>query len=178
MRKYFFTGLIACVGIIWQITGYCQSGAPSLQVKAYQRIILRGAAPSVEIEVGGVEKSATILPPPTEFFIYLIASKASDIKLNQVWIKQESYEATLNRVSKKPVVLINGKHTDTLVGNIRENVWQININQKMNPSEKPKKNFAGSVLNNELVLRLSDAKGNAYIRTVKYITTLEPQAGI
>ena len=178
MCKFFFAGVIVLGCLFWQGTAFCQSSASTLQVKAYQRMIMQGAAPTVELEVGDVEKPGKALSHQSLFYIYLLASKATDIKLNQVWIKQEAYEATLNRVTKKPVVLKNGKQTDTLIANIPETVWQINIKEKASNSGKPKKAIAGSVANNELVLKLMDAKCIVYIRTVKNIKTLEPLPGM
>jgi len=87
-----------------------QSRTPSLKLTAFKRSILNGVAPSSVIKVGDEEIPNTNAPAQIEYFIYLIASRVSNLELNQVWIQQELYTATLSRVNSKSVVLENGKY--------------------------------------------------------------------
>ncbi|MFN7538768.1 MAG: hypothetical protein ACK5RQ_01830 [Bacteroidota bacterium] len=178
MRKYLFTGIVACVCMFCYAAALGQSRTPSLKLTAFKRSILNGVAPSSVIKVGDEEIPNTNAPAQIEYYIYLLASRVSNLELNQVWIQQELYTATLSRVNSKSVVLENGKFSDTLVHFTKEAVWQINISEKDMTGTQPKKNIAKQVAANELVLRLSDRKGAVYTRTIKNITPLKPFAGM
>jgi uncharacterized protein (DUF2344 family) len=154
-----------------------QSRTPSLKLTAFKRSILNGVAPSSVIKVGDEEIPNTNAPAQIEYFIYLIASRVSNLELNQVWIQQELYSASLSRVTAKPVLLENGKFSDTLVHFTKEAVWQIKIAEKDMTGTQPKRGIAKQVSSNELVLRLTDKNGSVYIRTVKNIKQLSPLAG-
>lgn len=154
-----------------------QSRTPSLKLTAFKRSILNGVAPSSVIKVGDEEIPNSTIPPQTEYYIYLIASRISNLQLTQVWIQQELYSASLSRVTAKPVLLENGKFSDTLVHFTKEAVWQINISEKDMTGTQPKRGIAKQVSSNELVLRLTDKNGSVYIRTVKNIKQLSPLAG-
>jgi hypothetical protein len=166
------------VGLCWFSAALGQSRTPSLQLKAFERIILNGVAPTPEINVGDEEIKKNAMPVQSEFFIYIIANRVSNLKLEQIWIKQELYTATISRVTSKPVLLKDGKHTDTLVHNTKEAVWQISLIGKDLTGIQPKKNMAIQVAANELVLRMSDKKGAIYNRTVKKFSQLKPFAGM
>lgn len=178
MRKYLFTGIVACVCMFYYAAALGQSRTPSLKLTAFKRSILNGVAPSSVIKVGDEEIPSTNAPAQIEYYIYLLASRVSNLELNQVWIQQELYTATLSRVNSKSVVLENGKFSDTLVHFTKEAVWQINISEKDMTGTQPKKNIAKQVSSNELVLRLSDKNGSVYIRTVKNIKQLNPLPGM
>ena len=178
MHKSLFTGILVLVGFFGYAVAYGQSSTPSLCVKAFERITLAGVAPSVEIKVGGEEKPVTIIPPKTEYYIYLLAIKMPSIQLYRVWIKQELYAATINRVTSNPIVLENGKYSDTLFKFEDETVWQIKIREKVITGSKPKKDISGKVATNELVIQLKDKKSKVYTRTVKTIHVLKPFAGM
>lgn len=177
MRRSLFIAVLAFCGMSVGIA-HAQSSSPSLRIKAYQRVTISGVAPSAEIKVGGKETPVKITPTKPVYYIYLIANKVPYIKLERVWINQELYTATINRVPSKPVLLVNGKQTDTLVRYTDEAVWQISIKDKDNTGIKPKKDIADKVAANELVLRLNDKNGTVYTRTVKSITKLEPAPGM
>ncbi|MCA6495796.1 MAG: hypothetical protein IM564_11595, partial [Chitinophagaceae bacterium] len=112
----------------------------------------------------------TNAPAEIEYFIYLIASRVSNLELNQVWIQQELYSASLSRVTAKPDLLENGKFSDTLVHFTKEAVWQIKIAEKNMTGTQPKRGIAKQVSSNELILRLTDKKGAVYTRIIKNIT--------
>jgi len=177
VRKYLFTGIVAIACVFSYATASGQSRTPALKLSAFKRSILNGVAPSAVIKVGDEEIPTTNAPAQIEYYIYLLASRVSNVELNQVWIQQELYTATLSRVNSKSVVLENGKFSDTLVHFTKEAVWQINIIEKDMTGTQPKKNIAKQVAANELVLRLSDRKGAVYTRTIKNITQLSPNAG-
>lgn len=178
MRKYIIIGIVAFSFLIFCFAASSQSRIPAIQLSAFKRSILNGVAPSPIINVGDEEIAKSDIPAQSEYFIYLIAHKVSNLQLKQVWIQQELYTATLSRVTSKPVLLENGKHTDTLVKNTKQAVWQITITGKEITGTQPKKVIANQVASNELVLTLSDRKGTLYIRTVKNITQLKPFAGM
>ncbi|MFY8005907.1 MAG: hypothetical protein ACOVOY_01615 [Sediminibacterium sp.] len=177
MRKYLFTGIVACVCMFCYAAALGQSRTPSLKLTAFKRSILNGVAPSSVIKVGDEEIPNSTIPPQTEYYIYLIASRISNLQLTQVWIQQELYSASLSRVTAKPVLLENGKFSDTLVHFTKEAVWQIKIAEKDMTGTQPKRGIAKQVSSNELVLRLTDKNGSVYIRTVKNIKQLSPLAG-
>ena len=178
MRKPLFTGILAFVGLCCYASAHGQSNTPSLKLKAYERITLSGVAPSAEIKVGGEETLVASKSPKPDYYIYLIANKMPNIKLDRVWIKQELYTATMVSVTSKPVLLENGKQTDTLVKYVKEPVWQIIIKDKDKSGSKPKKDIADKEASNELVFRLIDKNGTFYTRTIKTITHLKPFAGM
>lgn len=178
MHKYIFTGIVAFAFLFCSTAAIGQSGTSSIKLSAYKRITLNGVAPSVEIKVGDEEKAPAGTSAPTDYFIYLITNRVPNLQLNQVWIQQELYTASLSRVTSKPVVLENGKYSDTLVQYTKKTVWQITLTGKDMTGIQPKKVIANQVASNELVLRLSDSKGAIYTRTVKNITTLKPFAGM
>ena len=170
MRKYLFTGIVACVCMFCYAAALGQSRTPSLKLTAFKRSILNGVAPSSVIKVGDEEIPNSTIPPQTEYYIYLIASRISNLQLTQVWIQQELYSASLSRVTAKPVLLENGKFSDTLVHFTKEALWQIKIAEKNMTGTQPKRGIAKQVSSNELVLRLSDKKGTVYTRIIKNIT--------
>jgi len=178
VRTHIYTGILVMVGLCWFSAALGQSRTPSLQLKAFERIILNGVAPTPEINVGDEEIKKNAMPVQSEFFIYIIANRVSNLKLEQIWIKQELYTATISRVTSKPVLLKDGKHTDTLVHNTKEAVWQISLTGKDLTGIQPKKNMAIQVAANELVLRMSDKNGAIYNRTVKKFSQLKPFAGM
>jgi hypothetical protein len=172
------SGIVLVASVFSTAEGLGQSRTPSLQLKAFERIILNGVAPTPEINVGDEEIKKNAMPVQSEFFIYIIANRVSNLKLEQIWIKQELYTATISRVTSKPVLLKDGKHTDTLVHNTKEAVWQISLTGKDLTGIQPKKNMAIQVAANELVLRMSDKNGAIYNRTVKKFSQLKPFAGM
>lgn len=178
MSNRIITGIVLVATVFSSAEGLGQSRTPSLQLKAFERIILNGVAPTPEINVGDEEITKTAMPVQSEFFIYIIANRVSNLKLEQIWIKQELYTATISRVTSKPVLLKDGKHTDTLVHNTKEAVWQISLTGKDLTGIQPKKNMAIQVAANELVLRMSDKNGAIYNRTVKKFSQLKPFAGM
>lgn len=178
MRTHIYTGILVMVGLCWFGSALGQSRIPSIKLQAFERIILNGVAPTPEIKVGDEEITKTTMPVQSEYFIYIIANRVSNLKLEQIWIKQELYTATISRVTSKPVLLKEGKHTDTLVHNTREAVWQISLTGKDLTGILPKKNMANQVAANELVLRMSDKNGAIYNRTVKNFSQLKPFAGM
>ena len=178
MRRILFTGIIAWVGLCWNVAALAQSSAPSLRLKAYERLTLPGVAPSAEIKVGGEEMIVADKPNQPAYYIYLIANKVPNIKLDRVWIKQQLYSATLVSVTSKPVLLENGKQSDTLVTFTKEAVWQIIIKDKDTSGSKLKKDMADKVASNELVIRLYTKNGTVYTRTVKAFTHVKPFAGM
>lgn len=178
MRRILFTGIIAFVVLYWNAAALAQSRAPSLRLKAYERLTLPGVAPSAEIKVGGEEMIVAGKPNQPAYYIYLIANKVPNIKLDRVWIKQQLYSATQVGVTSKPVLLENGKQSDTLVTYTKEAVWQIIIKDKDTSGSKPKKDMADKIASNELVIRLIDKNGTVYTRTIKTITSLKPFAGM
>lgn len=178
MRTTLFTGIITFLGLCSYSTALSQSSPPSLKVKAYERITLSGVAPSAEIKVGGEEMHVARKPTKPDYFIYLIANKVPNLKVDRVWIKKDLYTATISKVTSKPVILENGKQSDTLVKYVDEAVWQIIIKEKDKTGGKLKKDIADKVSCNELVLRVKDKNGIVYTRTVKTITQLKPFAGM
>jgi hypothetical protein len=179
MHNRVTAGILALLGLFMNAGAFGQSGYPSLQLKAYERITLNGVAPSVEIKVGGEEIPAANLPVSIDYYIYLIAHKVSNMELNQVWIKKQLYAANLMKVISKPVVLKgNGKQTDTLVNFVNDDVWQIIIKEKDMTGTKPKKDIGQKVANNDLVIRVNAKNKAIYTRTVKSITQLKPLAGM
>ncbi len=177
MRTHIYTGILVMVGLCWFGSALGQSRIPSIKLQAFERIILNGVAPTPEIKVGDEEITKTAMPVQSEYFIYIIANRVSNLKLEQIWIKQELYTATISRVTSKSVVLENGKFSDTLVHFTKEAVWQINISEKDMTGTQPKRGIAKQVSSNELVLKLSDKKGAVYTRIIKNITQLSPLAG-
>lgn len=179
MRRTTITGILAFLGLSLMANGQTNSSTtPSLKVKAYERIFIKGVAPSPVIEVGGKETKVQVTPTKPVYYIYLIANKVPYIKVERVWLKQQLYTASITRVPSKPVLIDNGKQKDTLVKYTDEAVWQISIKDLVTNGTKPKKDIAAQVAANELVLRLNDKKGAVYTRAVKTITKLEPQAGM
>jgi len=172
------TGIVLVATVFSTAEGLGQSRTPSLQLKAFERIILSGVAPTPEIKVGDEEIEPAALKVPTDYYIYLISRRVRNIVIDQVWIKKESYSARISRVTSKQVIVENGKYSDTLVNFTNEAVWQINIQEKDMTGIPPKKNIANQVANNELVIRLKDSNGSIYTRTVKKITQLKPFAGM
>ena len=178
MHKLIFTGIISFACLFYCVAASSQSRTPSIKLAAFQRIILNGVAPTPVVKVGGEEITATDAPTQSEYFLYLITSRVSNLQLSQVWINRELYTATLNRVNTRSVVLENGKYSDTLVKYTREAIWQISIQEKDASGMQPKKNMAAQVAGNELVIRLTNNKGSIYTRTLKTIPQLKPFAGM
>ena len=171
MRKIAFS--IAFLMIV--SIGVSQKSQPSLRLKSFQRSSISGVAPTSTIEIDGKEKANHTAPSSSSYFIYLIAYKVPYLKIERVWIKQQLYKASIDKVSKLPVVLENGKRKDTLVKYTDEKVWQIKILGKDTTGIKPKNDIADMVKSNELVLRLNDPSGNVYTRSSKHIQILEAE---
>lgn len=179
MRRSVFIGIVAFFGLSLLAKGQTNTPTtPSLRLRAYERVFISGVAPSPVIEVGGKETKVQVVPTKPVYYIYLIANKVPYIKIERVWIKQQLYTATINRVATKPVLIENGKQKDTLVKYTDEAVWQITIKDLVTNGTKPKKDIADKVAANELVLRLNDKNGAVYTRVAKTFTKLEPQAGM
>jgi hypothetical protein len=156
---------------------FSQKNLPSLKLRSYQRGYISGVAPTATIELGGKETAAPAAKYNPEYFIYLIAYKVPYLKIERVWIKQQLYLASIDRVTKLPIVLQEGKKKDTLVKYTDELVWQIKILGKDTTGLKPKKDIATQVKANELVIRLNDPSGHVYTRTSKHINMLEATRG-
>lgn len=152
---------------------FSQKTSPSLRLKSFQRSYISGVAPTNTIELGGKETPSTTKALAPEYYIYLLANKVPYLKIERVWIHQQLYIASINKVAILPVVLQDGKKKDTLVKYTDEMVWQIKIIGKDSTGIKPKKDIANQVKFNELVLRLNDPSGHIYTRTNKHINVLE-----
>jgi hypothetical protein len=158
------------------ITGgavFSQKTTPSLSLKAYQRSYISGVAPSSTIELGGKETAVKTKAPNPEYFIYLIANKVPYLKVERIWINQQLYLASIDKVPSLPVVVQEGMKKDTLVKYTDELVWQIKIIGKDSTGIKPKKDIADQVKSNELVIRLTEPSGHVFTRTSKNIPVLE-----
>ena len=149
---------------------------PIVKIQAFQRYYISGVAPTPIIEIGSKETAARNTSEP-EYFIYLIACKVPDIVIESIWIKQHLYQAAINKVACKPVVISNGRRNDTLVQYTDDVVWQISITGKGKDNSKPKNSISAAVSANELVVRLHDKNGRFYTRSVKNIAPLESERG-
>lgn len=156
---------------------FSQKSASLLRLKSYQRSYISGVAPSATIEIGGKETIPNSVATAPEYFIYLIAYKVPYLKIERVWIKQQLYLASIEKVTHLPVVLQDGKKKDTLVKYTDELVWQIKIIGKDSSAIKPQKDIANQVKANELVIRLNDPAGHVYTRTNKHISILDAVRG-
>ena len=159
--------------IIMTGTVFSQKTTASLRLKSFQRSYISGVAPTNTIELGGKETPSTTKTHAPEYYIYLLANKVPYLKIERVWIHQQLYLASIDKVAILPVVLQDGKKKDTLVKYTDEMVWQIKIIGKDSTGIKPKKDIADQVKSNELVLRLNDPSGHIYTRTNKHVTVLE-----
>lgn len=178
MRISVFTGILAFLGLLRFEVAFTQSTPPSIYAKAFERSMLSGVAPTAEIKVGGEEKPVSSVPAKTAYFIYLVTKKMSNSKVDKVWIKKELFTATLTRVTANPVILENGKYSDTLFNYADETVWQIIIKDKVTAGNKPTKDIAAKLATHELVIQLKDKNGKPYTRTVEKFTQLKPFAGM
>ena len=150
---------------------------PSLTLKAFQRYYIGGMPPNPVIEVGGKEVDVKSKTAEPEYFIYLITGKIPSLKIESVWIKKQLYQATMQTVACKPVVIKTGFRVDTLIQYSEENVWQIRITGKDKNLKMNKKNISALLLENELVVKLRDRKGSLYTQAVKHFITLESERG-
>ena len=156
---------------------FSQKKNPTIQIKAHQRSFISGVAPTATIEIGQKEKNQQNITNNPEYFIYLIANKIPHLKIDRIWINQQLYISSLNKLSNHPVVLQNGKQSDTLVKYTQDDIWQIKINGKDTTRVKLTKDIAALIKSNELVLLVNDLSGNLYTRTVKNIHNLEAERG-
>ncbi len=178
MQKLFISGCLLFLGfnLIAQNTPAIK---PSLKLQAFEQYFISGVASSSSIiEVGDKEIPITPKKNEPQYFIYLIANKVPYIKIERVWIKQKLYTATILKITQKPVVLKNGKFSDTLIKYTDEAVWQLTLKGPDSSNIKPKKDISKLVAANELVLRLNDKNGKLYTRSVKIITKLEAARGM
>jgi hypothetical protein len=158
-------------------TVFGQKRSASLRLKAYQRSYISGVAPTPIVEIGGKETATTTLASEPEYFIYLLANKVPYLKIERVWIRNQLYIASIDKINKKPVVIAGFKKKDTLIKYTDEMVWQIKLIRKDTTGIKPKKDIANQVRANELVIRLNDKAGTVFTRTVKQIPVLEAVRG-
>lgn len=104
----------------------------------------------------------------------MIAYKVPYLQLERVWLHQNLYQVTLDKVAGKPVILRNtGYPNDTLVRYTDEIVWKVTLKGKVEGNIKPKKDIETLVAQNELTFRLNDNKGTMFTRSVKQITLLQ-----
>lgn len=150
---------------------------PSLTLKAFQRYYIGGMPPNPVLEVGGKEVKVISKTAEPEYFIYLISAKHPSLKIESVWINKQRYQATMQTVSCKPVVINTAFRKDTLIAYTEENVWQIRITGKEKNLQMSKKNISPLLLENELVVKLRDKKGSLYTQTVKHFISLESERG-
>jgi hypothetical protein len=152
---------------------------PSLRMKAFEQYFISGVETSGSIiEVGDKVTPITAKKNEPQYYIYLLANKVPYIKIERVWIKQKLYTASILKIKQKPVVLKNGKFSDTLIKYTDEAVWQLMLKGTDSTNIKPKKDIAKLVAANELVLRLNDKNGKLYTRSLKTITKLEAARGM
>lgn len=149
----------------------------SLQLKAFQRYYISGMPPNPVLEIGGKEVEVKSKTTEPEYFIYLITKKIPSLKIESVWIKKQEYQATMQTVACKPVVINTAFRKDTLIKYTEETVWQIRITGKENNLKTVKKNISSLLLENELVVKLRDRKRCLYTQTVKHFITLESERG-
>ncbi|MBY0481134.1 MAG: hypothetical protein K2Q21_07250 [Chitinophagaceae bacterium] len=148
-----------------------------LKLKAFERSYISGKAIVPEISIGNQEVRSESTAAAPEYFIYLIAYKMPLVKFQKLWIKQQSYLATMQKLSQNPVTIQNGKHIDTLVQYDCATIWQIKIKGVDKTGAKPKNTIADQVKGNDLVLRVTDKEGNFYTRNIKKISVLEADRG-
>lgn len=122
----------------------------------YSQAVFGGAAKTRDV-VDGLTKND--VPPPARpknnfnFFIYLETS-ATDIQVQEVWVKQKAYAPKEVVVVASPVVLrheVNAMQPDTLVHPTSRKVLQVTLGQPLEPTvpAPEQKKIAG----NELVVR-------------------------
>ena len=156
---------------------FAQKTSPSLRLKAYQRSYISGVAPTPVVALGGKETTTAAASQEPTYYIYLLANKVPYLKIERVWIKNQLYLATIDKINEKPVVLDNGKRKDTLVKYTDEMVWQVKITGKDNTGITPKKDIEDQLKANELVLRLVDQNEHVFTITAKHFTVLEAEKG-
>lgn len=173
MRKglliIFFTLILSSV--------FSQKTKPSLQLKAFQRGYISGVAPTTNIAFGGKESNDTTLSQEPEYFIYLIAYKIPNLKIERVWIRQQLYLVSMDKIQNKSVLLKDNNIKDSLLKSIDQAIWQIKIIRKDSSGNPPKKDIINQVKENELVLRLTDKNGHSITRNIKKIKVLEADRG-
>jgi hypothetical protein len=158
-------------------TSFAQKTSPSLTLKAYQQSYISGVSPSPTVEIGGKEINTTSTVNEPTYFIYLLTHKVPYLRIERIWIKNQLYAATINKINEKLVVFTNGKIKDTLIKYKDEMIWQIKIKGKDTTGKTPKKDIKAQVKANELVLRLKDNKGHIFTRVAKQFTVLEAERG-
>jgi hypothetical protein len=171
-KGFLFIGLSMIVCMV-----FSQKNPPSLKLRSYQRGYISGVAPTATIELGGKETAAAAVSNTPEYLIYLVAYKVPYLKIERIWIKQQLYLATIDKVTNLPIVIQEGKKKDTLVKYTDEMVWQIKIIGKDSKGIKPNKDIEKQVKANELVIRLNDPSGHIYTRITKHIQILEAVRG-
>ncbi|MCW3087469.1 MAG: hypothetical protein JWQ78_855 [Sediminibacterium sp.] len=150
---------------------------PVMKIKAFQRYYISGLPNIPAVEVGGKEVVVTRAAAEPEYYIYLVAAKTPSLNLESIWIKQHRYQASLKKISCKPVVVNNGAEKDTLVKYTKEDIWQVRIKGKAKTDVRPTKAIAALVPGNDLVVRVYDKAGRYYTHVVRNIPRLESARG-
>jgi hypothetical protein len=151
-----------------------QNGKGLPKAYAYSREILGGKNPSVTTDENG-GTSTRAYKPAVQYFIYLEAATAADIK--SVWVEGSEFSITKERVFT-PVIIQNatvpGNVNDTLVAATKYSVWQIQLKDKMKTA-KNNATVAQLVRSNAVVI-VYGHKEKTFQLVIKKIKKLSPVA--
>lgn len=133
---------------------------PLKKVYAYKQTILQG------------KKSKQ--PVSKEVYrIYITASEK--INLTGLWIQNNYCNFSVQQITKKPVTLTSGSGKKVLVPATRFAVYEIKVQQQVQPAPRPGTELSKLLATNEIVL-IYTIKSKTYFTTVKKAEVLETVA--
>ena len=146
---------------------------PAVQIQAYYRETLPGAAPNEVIDESGnvVERSQE---RQVTYFIYFIQPPVYKIKPAALWIEGKAHKFFLDTVKSTPIILHNSsvnakKAGDTLIAKTNRKVLQLLPQAKLDI--KPSIAIASKMKNSQLIIEYS-YNGKKYYSAIKQIKRL------
>ena len=146
---------------------------PAIQIHAYYRETLPGAAPNEVIDETG---KAVVRAEERQvtYFIYFIQPAGYKIKPAAVWLEGKAHKFSLDTIKSTPIILHNssinaGKAGDTLIKKTTRKVLQ--ILPQTDVDIKPSTAIAQKMKTNQLIIEYF-YNGKKYYSTIKQIKRL------
>jgi hypothetical protein len=156
-----FVLLIAMISVSQNISAQTN---PVKKIYAYRQSILSGKKPSQYEKAKATER----------FYIYAEVSKKQKSIINGIWINNTYYSFRVKQQLKQPVkkVMMEGMEEFTFVPKTSNDVYEMIIDKKKEPSPRPGRELGLLLQQNEVVISYT-CKGKQHYASAEKMIVLE-----
>ena len=108
----------------------------SLKAHAYSREVLGGSRRGASADETG-KSSTSMAKPSLQYYIYVESN--STINIKTIWVEGRQFSVVTEKIAS-PVILENatvpGKKADTLIKATKNNVWQVQLKDKLKEGKR------------------------------------------